>query len=86
MKRKTQPRQRRGADRRPRGRSPAWRRRLALGRTVGVQAPLAARLIETRGKATLPALVKAIEAAGGPFGLDEAARIAVVKGLDTAEP
>jgi len=42
-------------------------------RTVGVQGQLALRLMEERGKNALPALVKAIEAAGGPLeGLDEA--------------
>jgi hypothetical protein len=57
------------------------------GRTVGVQAPLAARLIEARGRGALPALVKAIQTAGGPLaGLDDAARIIVVKRFEAAEP
>ena len=56
-------------------------------RTVGVQGQLALRLMEERGKNALPALVKAIEAAGGPLGgLDEAARVAVVRRFEEAEP
>jgi hypothetical protein len=47
---------------------------------------LALRLMDERGKNALPTLVKAIEAAGGPFtGLDEAARVAVVRRFEEAE-
>ena len=54
---------------------------------VGVQGHLALRLMEERGKNALPTLVKAIEAAGGPLGgLDEAARVAVVRRFEEAEP
>ena len=54
---------------------------------VGVQGQLALRLMEERGKNALPTLVKAIEAAGGPLeGLDEAARVAVVRRFEEAEP
>ena len=43
--------------------------------------------MEERGKNALPALVKAIEAAGGPLAaLDEAARVAVVQRFEEAEP
>jgi hypothetical protein len=56
-------------------------------KTVGVQGQLALRLMEERGKNALPTLVKAIEAAGGPFaGLDEPARVAVVQRFEEAEP
>jgi hypothetical protein len=56
-------------------------------KTVGVQGHLALRLMEERGKNALPALVKAIEAAGGPLGpLDEPTRVAVVQRLEVAEP
>jgi hypothetical protein len=57
------------------------------GRDAGVQHPLANRLIEERGRGSLPALAKALRDAGGPLrGLDEAARIAVVQRLQAAEP
>src|ERR1700709_1555376 len=57
------------------------------GRDVGVQALVALRLLEQRGKAEFPRLLKAILAAGGPFaGQDEAARVAIVRRLEAAEP
>lgn len=57
------------------------------GRDAGVQHPLALRLLEERGRAALPALAKALLAAGGPLaGLDENARVAVVQRLEAAEP
>jgi hypothetical protein len=56
-------------------------------RTVGVQAVLAPRLLEERGKAAFPKVMKALLAAGGPLGpLDEAARIQVVERFEAAEP
>ena len=55
------------AARRPRRRAAARRRPWPSGRTVGVQAPLALRLLEQRGKAALPEVLKAIDAAGGPL-------------------
>ena len=57
------------------------------GRTVGVQAFLALRLLEQRGKAALPELMRALLTAGGPLaGLEEEARIGVVQRLEAAEP
>jgi hypothetical protein len=56
-------------------------------RTVGVQAFIATRLLEERGKAAFPQLMKALLNAGGPLeGLDEATRIDVVKRFEAAEP
>jgi Gluconate 2-dehydrogenase subunit 3 len=56
-------------------------------RAVGVQAFVAVRLLEERGKAAFPKLISALLAAGGPFdGLDEAARINVVKNFEQREP
>ena len=56
-------------------------------RTVGVQAFVAIRLLDERGKAAFPKLMSALLAAGGPFdGLDEAARINVVKTFEQQEP
>ena len=56
------------------------------GRTVGVQSLLALRLLEQRGQAEVARVAEAILAAGGPFtGLDEAARIAVVRRLEADE-
>jgi hypothetical protein len=57
------------------------------GRDVGVQALLALRLIEERGKAAFPTLVAALIAAGAPFeGRDEAARVGIVERFEAAEP
>ncbi len=57
------------------------------GRTVGVQALLALRLLEQRGKQDFAKAVQAIMAAGGPLaGLDEEARIAVVTRFEANEP
>jgi hypothetical protein len=57
------------------------------GLTVGVQAILALRLLEQRGKADFAKVGHAILACGGPLaGLDEDARIAVVKRFETSEP
>ena len=56
-------------------------------RSVGVQAYVAVRLLEERGKVALPGVMKALLDAGGPLeGLDEAARIDVVKRFEAAEP
>jgi hypothetical protein len=56
-------------------------------RTVGVQGFVASRLLEERGKAVFPHLMKAVLTAGGPFdGLDESARIEVVRRFEQAEP
>jgi hypothetical protein len=56
------------------------------GRVVGVQAFVAIRLIEERGKAAFPRLVTALIHAGGPFdGLDEPARIGVVERFEREE-
>ena len=56
-------------------------------RNVGVQAYVAVRLLEERGKVSLPGVMKALLDAGGPLeGLDEAARIDVVKRFEAAEP
>lgn len=55
-------------------------------RAVGVQAFVAIRLLEERGKAAFPKLMSALLAAGGPFdGLDETARVAVVKNFEQRE-
>lgn len=57
------------------------------GRTVGVQALLALRLLEGRGKAEFTGLTRALLEAGGPLALlDEEGRIAVVRRLEIAEP
>jgi hypothetical protein len=57
------------------------------GGSVGVQALLALRLLEQRGKADFSKLTRAILQAGGPLtGLDEAARVAVVTKLEADEP
>jgi len=57
------------------------------GRVAGVQAFVAVRLLEERGKAAFPKLMSALLAAGGPFGgLDEGARINVVKTFEQREP
>lgn len=57
------------------------------GRTVGVQALLALRLLEERGTMAFPTVMKALLGAGGPLaGLDDAARIEVVKRFEAAEP
>ncbi len=57
------------------------------GRTVGVQALLALRLLEGRGKAGFAGLTRALLKAGGPLApLDEEGRIAVVRRLEAAEP
>jgi hypothetical protein len=56
-------------------------------RVVGVQALVAIRLLEERGKAAFPRLISALLAAGGPFdGLDETARVEVVENLERREP
>jgi hypothetical protein len=56
-------------------------------RTVGVQAFVAIRLLDERGKAAFPKLISALHAAGGPFdGLDETARINVVRSFEQQEP
>ena len=68
-------------------RSHPWRRIVASGASVGVQAFVAVRLIEERGKAAFPRLMKALIHAGGPFdGLDEPARIGVVERFEREEP
>jgi Gluconate 2-dehydrogenase subunit 3 len=55
-------------------------------RIVGVQAFVAVRLLEERGKAAFPKLMSALLAAGGPFdGLDETARVEVVKKFEQRE-
>jgi hypothetical protein len=55
-------------------------------RTVGVQGFVTVRLLEERGKAVFPRLMKAVLAAGGPFeGLDEPARVEVVKRFEQAD-
>jgi hypothetical protein len=54
---------------------------------VGVQGFVAVRLLEERGKAAFPKLMSALLAAGGPFdGLDERARVEVVKAFEQREP
>jgi hypothetical protein len=56
-------------------------------RVVGVQAFVAIRLLEERGKAVFPRLMSALLAAGGPFDeLDETARVEVVKKFEQREP
>jgi hypothetical protein len=56
-------------------------------RNVGVQGYVAVRLLEERGNVALPGVMKAMLDAGGPLeGLDEAARIEVVKRFEAAEP
>ncbi len=56
-------------------------------RAVGVQAFVAIRLLEEHGKAAFPKLMSALLAAGGPFdGLDETARVEVVKNFEQREP
>lgn len=56
-------------------------------RVVGVQAFVAVQLLEERGKAAFPKLMSALLAAGGPFaGLDEEARVEVVKKFEQREP
>lgn len=57
------------------------------GRDVGVQALLALRLIEERGKAAFPKLVAALIAAGAPFtDQSEAERVVIVERFEAAEP
>ena len=57
------------------------------GRDVGVQAFLALRLIEERGKTAFPKLVAALIAAGAPFiEQNEADRVAIVERFEAAEP
>ena len=57
------------------------------GKAVGVQAVLALRLLQERGRAELARVTAAVLAAGGPLaGLDEAARIAVVGRFEAEEP
>ena len=57
------------------------------GRDAGIQSLLALRLLEQRGKAAFPTLMKALLAAGGPLaGKDEVARIAVVQKFEADEP
>jgi hypothetical protein len=57
------------------------------GGAVGVQSILALRLLEQRGKADFAKVAQAIVASGGPLaGLDEEARIAVVRRFETSEP
>jgi hypothetical protein len=57
------------------------------GDAAGVQSILALRLLEQRGKADFAKVARAIVASGGPLaGLDEEARIAVVKRFETSEP
>ena len=56
-------------------------------RVVGVQAFVAIRLIEERGKEAFPRLMTALIHAGGPLdGLDEPARIGVVERFEREEP
>ena len=56
-------------------------------RVVGVQAFVAVRLLEERGKAAFPKLVSALLAAGGPLdGLDETARVGVIRTFEQQEP
>ena len=56
-------------------------------RAVGVQAVVAIRLLEERGKGAFPRLISALLLAGGPFErLEEAARINVVKNFEQREP
>jgi hypothetical protein len=57
------------------------------GRAVGVQAFVAVRFLEERGKAAFPRLISALLLAGGPFeGLDEATRVSVVENFEQREP
>jgi hypothetical protein len=56
-------------------------------RVVGVQAFVAIRLIEERGKEAFPRLMTALIHAGGPLDrLDEPARIGVVERFEREEP
>lgn len=55
--------------------------------TVGVQAALASRLVETQGEDAMGQLIAAVRAAGGPFDtLPAAQRVTVVQTLERQEP
>lgn len=57
------------------------------GRDVGVQHALQVRHLDAKGEEAVPALARALSAAGLPFdGEDAAARVAAVQAFEAAEP
>ena len=57
------------------------------GSTVGVQSLLALRLLEQRGKRDFAKVADALLEAGGPLaGLDEEARVVIVRRFEASEP